>query len=250
MDNQEGNSVINDESRRDASQRDTSRHTVTIKQAARLFAEYGVPRSPRSVQRFCELNHLDSIRVQGNKTERYFIDPLSVKRYAEELKQLDKISQLGSDVTRHDATQRDMSRHDAPTPVVTSVSEPAAETDPEQDQLRDRVDTLEKENVQLRIDLGARVFFINQITSERREFIEMISNQSREIGRLETKVLQLGAPQETVTRHDAPADVAPIAAVIVEQGGRGVTDAEPVRESPTASVQGRPGFFGRMFGSK
>ena len=77
-----------DVSRHDTSQRDMPRHILTIKQAADLFSQHGVSRSPRSVQRFCELGHLDCARIKGDKGERYFVDPLSIERYAEELKQL------------------------------------------------------------------------------------------------------------------------------------------------------------------
>ena len=240
-----------DMSRHDAPERDTSRHTLTIKQAAHLFEEYGVPRSPRSVQRFCEQNHLDCIRVQGDKTERYFIDPRSVGRYAEELKQLDHLSQLGSDVSRHNASQRDTSRHDAPAPTATIVLEPADKTDRETEQLRDQLDIVKKENVQLRIDLGARVFFIEKMGEERQGFIERISNQGRDIGRLETKLLLLEEPKEPVSRHDPPDDVEPVAAVVVEQGSGETENAQPVPVSPTVlSPESRPGFFRRVFGGK
>ena len=143
--------------RHDATQGDMSRHTLTIKQAADLFAALGVPRSPRSVQRFCELQHLDCILVKGEKVERYFIDPASIERYAEELKQLENISQLGADLPRHDATQRDTTRHVASVPVAEPAPEPISEAAHETPELRNRVDTLEKENMQLKIDLSARV---------------------------------------------------------------------------------------------
>ena len=73
-------------------QHDMSRHTLTIKQASALFANLGVPRSTRSIQRFCEIGSIDCIRVKGEKTDRYFVDQQSVERYAKELKQLEHIS--------------------------------------------------------------------------------------------------------------------------------------------------------------
>ena len=203
MDTNETISTIDDVSRHDAPQHDTSRHTLTIKQGADLFASLGVPRSPRSVQRFCELKHLDCIRVQGERTERYFIDPLSVTRYAEELKQLESISQLGNDTPRHDASLRDVTRHDATRITMPTIPDPIPEPDIETAKLRERVDTLEKENLQLQIDRSAKEQVIGHMVNERRGFIEQITGQSREIGRLETQLLQLEAPNDDEARHDA-----------------------------------------------
>ena len=197
--------LVIEPARHDAPGSDMSRHTFTIKQAADRFASLGVPRSPRSVQRFCELGNLDCIRVKGEKTERYFVDPLSVERYAEELRQLENISQLGMDTSRHDATERDTTRHDAPASNVKPTEEaPAPTPTPEpSDELRSRLDAAEKEKMQLQIDVAARTYVINQMTDERRHFLDQIVTQSREIGRLETRVQQLAAPQPDVTRHDA-----------------------------------------------
>ena len=116
--------------RHDATHPDMSRHTFTIKQSADRFASLGVPRSPRSVQRFCELGNLDCIRVKGEKTERYFVDPQSVERYAEELRQLENISHLGIDMSRHDASYRVPSRHDATCPFQAGKYFRVAEAPP------------------------------------------------------------------------------------------------------------------------
>ena len=155
------------------------------------------------MQRFCELKHLDCIRVQGERTERYFIDPLSVTCYANELKQLESISQLGNDTLRHDASLRDVTRHDAPQVAMPPTPDPIHEPDIETAKLRGRVDTLEKENLQLQIDRSAKEQVIGHMVTERRGFVEQLTSQSREIGRLETQLLQLEAPNDDEARHDA-----------------------------------------------
>jgi hypothetical protein len=236
-----------DVARHDAPERDAARHTLTVKQAAELFTQLGSPRSARSVQRFCEQKLIDAIPVtRDNGTPQYFIDPQSVERYAAELKQLQDISQIGNDITRHDTSERDTARHDAPKVEASLISEPAPEIDDVAVELRERVDTLEKENMQLKIDLGARVIVINEMASERGRFFEQVTNQSREIGRLEMQVQQLAAPKPDVTRHDAPDIVEAIITPIVEQG-RGVADAESAPAAP-AIKEPRPGFFRRVFG--
>jgi hypothetical protein len=233
--------------RHDAPERGAARHTLTVKQAAELFTQLGSPRSARSVQRFCEQKLIDAIPVtRDNGTPQYFIDPQSIERYAAELKQLQDISQIGNDITRHDTSERDTARHDAPKIEASFISEPALEIDDVAVGLRERVDTLEKENMQMKIDLGARVIVINEMATERGRFFDQVTNQSREIGRLEMQVQQLAAPKADATRHDAPDIVEVITTAIVEQG-RGVADAEP---APAASAiqEPRPGFFRRVFG--
>ena len=181
-------------SRHDATQRDVSRHTLTIKQSAELFSSLGVPRSPRSVQRFCELGNLDAIRVKGEKTERYFIDPISVRRYARELQQLENISQLGSDVSRQDMSRRDMTRSDTTDSNALVIPEVVSKPDHEDKKLLAQVDALEKEKLQLQIDRAAKEQVIGHMIDERRQFVDRLTALSRENGRLEMQVHQLAAP--------------------------------------------------------
>jgi hypothetical protein len=195
--------LFDDTSRHDATKRDASRHTLTIKQSAQLFASLGVPRSPRSVQRFCEPGNLDAIRVKGEKTERYFIDPVSVERYAKELRQLENISQIGSDVSRHDVTQHDMSRSDATDSNPSVVPAAAFKSDHQSEGLLTRVDTLEKEKLQLQIDRAAKEQVIGHMIDERRQLVDQLTALSRENGRLEMHVQQLAAPATNMSRHDA-----------------------------------------------
>lgn len=206
-----------DITRHDALRRDTSRHTLTIKQTSELFAKHGVPRSPRSIQRFCDQENIDCIRVKGDKTERYFVDPVSVERYAYELKQLENISHIGAEVTRHDASQHDTSRHDATldstAPNVAKHTHYAAD---ESVELRSRIDVLDKENIQLKIDRAAKEQVIGQMLDDRRAWLGQLTEQSREIGRLEMQVQQLAAPSRDMTRHDAT-DIVTDATTMIEQ---------------------------------
>ena len=242
----EENNVIvqhHDITRHNASRRDTTRHTITIKQAAELFARHDVPRSPRSVQRFCDHENIDCIRVKGDKAERYFVDPVSVERYAQELKQLENISHIGAEVPRHDASQYDASRHDAtPNSDALNVAKHTYETADENGGLRSRIDVLDKENLQLKIDRAAKEQFIGQMLDDRRAWLAQLTEQSREIGRLEMQVQQLAAPSRDMTRHDAT-DIITDAATFVEQVPMTIdtetalataslpTDAEPTKRS-------------------
>jgi len=239
-------------SRHDAMQHDMSRHTLTIKQASAMFTNLGVPRSTRSVQRFCEIGSIDCIRVKGEKTERYFINQPSVERYAKELEQLEHISRIEDDKPRHDVTQHDMARHDAPRRdesqrvAVSEMSEPVpvpvSENSSGSQELKSRIDVLEKENLQLKIDRSAKEQVIGHIMDERQKMIDRLTELGRDIGRLESQLLQLAAPQHDMPRHDAtdrdtevfvPAPVAQVDTV-------GVVAPEPI--VPTEAVAPQPPF--------
>src|SRR3954451_18252336 len=110
---------------------DKARHPLTIADAVELFAEFGTPRSKRSVQRFCEQEHLDRVRIKGPRGDQFFINRESVVRYAEELRQIEAIATLG-DEARHDAPQHVAARTDAPMrdmPIETAAPAPAHEPD-------------------------------------------------------------------------------------------------------------------------
>ena len=236
-------------SRHDAPEHDTSRHTLTIKQAAHLFADLGVPRSPRSVQRFCELNNIDCIRVKGEKTERYFVNQPSVERYAEELKQLENISRIEDDTARYDAPQRDMTRNDAPRREAPASVEPVISPDREAPAPHERIVILEKEKLQLAIDRAAKEQVIGQMLDERRTWLGQLTEQSRVIGRLEMQVQQLEAPKSDTSRHDAttveepavvPTPVPPEAAPVV------VIQPEPPASAATETP--KPSVWKKLFG--
>src|SRR3954453_18280681 len=102
---------------------DKARHPLTIADAVELFAQLGTSRSKRSVQRFCEQEHLDCVRIKGPRGDQFFISRGSVTRYAEEWRQIDAIASLGDDA-RHAAPQHVAARISAPMrdmPIETTV---------------------------------------------------------------------------------------------------------------------------------
>src|SRR6266700_6165159 len=101
-----------DIARNSAPHYDKARHSLTIFQAADLFAELGVPRSRRSVQRFCKQGHLDCVSIKAARGDQFFINRESVERYAEELRQIDAVASIGAE-PRHDAPQRAVARNSA-----------------------------------------------------------------------------------------------------------------------------------------
>ena len=112
----------NDMARQVAPQRDEPRQppsldpahfTMTVDDASARFADAGLPRSVRSIQRYCQRGHLSCTTVDTEISEMYLIDPESVERRIQELQQIEFVTRA-SGVSRQSALSRDMPRHDAP----------------------------------------------------------------------------------------------------------------------------------------
>ncbi len=175
--------TINDTSRNDAAERDQAQHTLSAEETSVIFADAGVPRSVRTVQRYCKKRHLDCITIDTEISEKYVIDQNSVERRIKELQQLDRILRSTVDATsreetRHDAAGHATSRHDGSENTTGKIAE------------------LEQENLQLTIDRAAKEQVINHLVKERNEHVAQMTEQGRQIGILETRLKQIEAPRD------------------------------------------------------
>jgi hypothetical protein len=193
----------NDMARHDAPVRDTPRQpasldpahfTMTVDDASARFADAGLPRSVRSIQRYCQRGHLSCTTVDTEISEMYLIDPESVERRIQELQQIEFVSRAPGG-SRHDAPSRDMTRHDA-TVRDTSRQEVA----PEKIEAYERpIKEREQTAKHLEIDKRAREQIINMLKDDRdtlftqvNNHVRTITDQARVIGQLETR-LELGS---------------------------------------------------------
>src|ERR1700694_1011092 len=55
--------------------------TLSIDEALEQYARAGLPRTPRSVQRYCAKGHLDCRRIETQFGEKYLISPSSVDKH-------------------------------------------------------------------------------------------------------------------------------------------------------------------------
>src|SRR5947207_289201 len=65
-------------------------YSLSIEEAAAIYERAGLPRTLRTIQRYCAKNHLDSHRVETAYGEKYLIKPASVLKhiaYIEEVRQ-------------------------------------------------------------------------------------------------------------------------------------------------------------------
>ncbi len=238
----------------DETRPDTSRYVLTIEEAAQLFAEAGVPRSPRTITRFCKLDDLDCLRIETEKNFKYLIDQNSVEKRIKQLQQLVRINNRSyQDMSRHvettGETQPDMSRH----------VEQARETEQPREEERyllERVEELENEVIHLKIDKAAKEQVINQMNVERKEFITQMNTMSYQLGEATAKLQLIEAPRpEAQSSHvQTSGETAPREAEVVESTPAPTPEptrvVEPAPEpAAPATTEKKKGFFGRLFNS-
>ncbi len=158
---------------------DDSDFTLTIDEALERYARAGLPRTPRSIQRYCAKGHLQCRLIETEFGEKYLIAPASVDKhiaYIEEVRQ----ASTSPDLSRLAATSRDLSRQVAP--VVSSEkqhAEPrqgaATTDDPSQQVATAYVARLESENEFLRGQIGAKDKTIEALLERDRETNHLIA---------------------------------------------------------------------------
>ena len=106
-----------------ATDRDQARHhyTLSLHHVQIEFDRAQLPRTMRTLQRYCESGRLDCLKTETPTGDAYVVDPQSVERAIGELKLIHG--------DRHDATSRDVSPPVAPVvepPEGTDMSRPSA----------------------------------------------------------------------------------------------------------------------------
>jgi len=160
--------MIDDQSRPVATSPD-SEFTLTIDDALERYARAGLPRTPRSVQRYCAKGHLDCRRIETQFGEKYLISPSSVDKHIAYIEEVRPV-----------ATSRDMSRHVA-APVAGEERHDDARqegpTSPDQSRpvATQYVERLEGENEFLRQQIGVKDDQIKDLTERARETNHLIA---------------------------------------------------------------------------
>jgi hypothetical protein len=168
--------------------------TLTIEDALALYAEAGIPRTPRSIQRYCAKQHLSSRRIETEFGEKYLITRASVEQHIAYIKEV--TPPTSRDVPRPVATtvavenKDDMPRQDATT--TADPSRLVATDTPGESRY---VAALERENEFLRGQVLVKDTQIGELTERARETNHLLAGFQR--------ILTLGSPNE---RRDAPHD--------------------------------------------
>src|SRR5580704_2878986 len=146
-----------------------SEFTLTIDDALERYAGAGLPRTPRSVQRYCAKGHLDCRRIETQFGEKYLISPSSVDKHIAYIEEVRPV-----------ATSRDVPRQVATT-VVPQEShdeerqEAATSPDLSRQVATQYVQRLEGENEFLRQQIGVKDDQIKDLTERARETNHLIA---------------------------------------------------------------------------
>jgi hypothetical protein len=179
---------------------DQSKYTLTAEEASQRFINAGVPRSPRTIDRYCKSGHLVCIKVDTERNEKYFITSESVAARIQQLQQVVPSGHVETepDMSRHVASRPDMSRHD-------SIDDQTILD--EKKKLEERIAELERENLDLKITNRGKDYFVEELKNERvnfesirKEMTQQLIEQSRRVGELEVKVHLIEAPHTDVPR--------------------------------------------------
>ena len=146
-----------------------SEFTLTIDDALERYARAGLPRTPRSVQRYCAKGHLDCRRIETQFGEKYLISPASVDKHIAYIEEVRPVA-TGRDVPRQVATTLvDEESHDEPRQKVATsddLSRPVATA---------YVAQLESENEFLRGQMGVKDKTIEALLERDRETNHLIA---------------------------------------------------------------------------
>jgi len=168
---------------RNSSER-SNHHTLTVREVARMFEQAGVPRTERSIVKWCQPNAQGIARLDAyldTNERRYFITPESVNRAIEEEKSRQEAAKNSA------RSFSSLVGEEAPSEAAPKRSEPVSES--HEAKIRDleitnRVKDHYIERLEKQIDAFDR---------ERQHYVEQLMNSSHRLGELEVR-LQLSAP--------------------------------------------------------
>src|SRR4051794_5099040 len=168
-------------------------YTVTIENAVALYERAGLPRTPRTIQRYCGNGHLDCRRVEIPYGEKYLITPASITKhiaYIEETRQ----TMAGRDAPRHVAAtpQQETRAPEDVRQTPTSLDQPR-QTAAEADAVSRYAARLEGENTFLREQITVKDVQIKDLTERARETNHLIAGLQKMLTPL------LGHPAEPRT---------------------------------------------------
>ena len=148
-------------------------HSLTVREAAKIFEAAGVARTERSITNWCQPNRQGLSRLDSyfDPNERkYYITPESVElAIAEEKAKAAKLNE--------------------PSEPVGSVPKDAEKANDASEPDNDRVKELERENLDLKITNRGKDFLIEQMEKERNGFFDQLLTANRKMGELETRLL-------------------------------------------------------------
>jgi hypothetical protein len=151
-----------------------SEFTLTIEDALERYAKAGLPRTPRSIQRYCAKGHLECRLIETQFGEKYLIAPASVDKHIAYIEEVRPV-----------ATGRDVPRQVATT-IVSEVShaEPRQEAATGDDLSRPVAAQYTQQLEQRLIDKDGEIVFLRGELGVKNEQIKDLTERARETNHL------------------------------------------------------------------
>lgn len=176
-----------DDTSRPVATRPDSDFTLSIEQALALYIEAGLPRTPRSVQRYCAKGHLQARLVETPFGEKYLVDPESVAKHIAYIREVTPATSRDTEMIGETAKVEAPTGTDLPRQVATGPD------------LSRYVERVESENEFLRGQIGVKDTQIKELTERARETNILIGGLQKMLSPL------LSAPRDRADdAHDQP----------------------------------------------
>src|SRR5712691_1662890 len=102
-DNQRQEDATTADLSRQGSTSDDSEYSLSVEEVLARYEAAGLPRTPRSIQRYCRKGYLEAHRVETEFGERFLIKPESVDRHIAYIMEVRPVA-TGRDLSRQVAT--------------------------------------------------------------------------------------------------------------------------------------------------
>src|ERR1051325_11009488 len=176
-------------------------HTISVRDAAKMFEVAGVPRTERSIINWCWPNRQGLARLDSYfdpNDRKYFITQQSIElAIKEELSKGQQKEGAGFPNAKANVPK--------PSESANGSSEAAAVASPKAEE------ELRKQILDLNITNRAKDMYIERLHEERKAFdverkgyIDQLVSDSRQIGELTTRLLQLEGPDEPPSESSQP----------------------------------------------
>jgi hypothetical protein len=176
---------------------------LTIDEALERYGRAGLPRTPRSIQRYCAKGHLECRLIETPIGEKYMIAPASVDKHIAYIEEV-SANATGPDLTRQGATGRDISR-----PAGTEIGAQKIKEDIQEGSTgtdKSRQDAPDMEYVQQLekrlVDKDGEIVFLRGEVSVKNDQIKDLTERARETNHLIGGLQRMLAP--LLGRPDEP----------------------------------------------
>jgi len=188
---------MSDDRPRQAAASPDTEYSLSIEDAAALYERAGLPRTLRTIQRYCAKGHLDSHRIETAYGEKYLITPASVLKHIAYIEEV-RPAAAGRDEPRPVATSHEQETRPFKDTGGAATSRDQPRPDAANDEFLSRyVARLEGENEFLRDQVTVKDDQIKDLTERARETNYLISGLQQML----TPLLGRPAP----SRSDEPA---------------------------------------------